>query len=92
MVLSTNVFIFLLLLVSVIFYTVFIRCALTACRIGPAHSLIADCHGAERFAVFAIAAAFILMPRINPSAIPGFQQEQASSGVGDELDMGRFPM
>ena len=38
---------------------------------------------------FAIAA-FILMPRINPAAIPGLVAPRASSGVGERLEMGRF--
>lgn len=90
MVLSSNVFLFLLLLVSVIFYTgVFTlrinKMPLSGLRIRLLPIIIA-LSGALFFAV----AAFILMPRINPTSLPGFQQDQASSGVGDELDMGRF--
>lgn len=90
MVLSSNVFLFLLLLVSVIFYTgVFTlrinKMPLSGLRIRLLPIIVA-LSGALFFAV----AAFILMPRINPTSLPGFQQDQALSGVGDELDMGRF--
>lgn len=90
MVLSTNVFIFLLLLVSVIFYTGVYTLRINGMPLSGLRIRLLPIVVALSGSLFFAIAAFILMPRINPSAIPGFQQEQASSGVGDELDMGRF--
>ena len=90
MVLSTNVFIFLLLLVSVIFYTGVYTLRINGMPLSGLRIRLLPIIVALSGSLFFAIAAFILMPRINASAIPGFQQEQASSGVGDELDIGRF--
>lgn len=90
MVLSSNVFVFLLLLVSVIFYTGVYTLRINDMPLSGLRIRLLPIIVALSGSLFFAIAAFILMPRINPSAIPGFQQEEASSGVGDELDMGRF--
>lgn len=90
MVLSTNVFIFLLLLVSVIFYTGVFTLRMNHMPLSGLRVRLLPIMIALSGSLFFAITAFILMPRINASAIPGFQQESASSGVGDELDMGRF--
>lgn len=90
MVLSTSVVLFFLLLASVILYTGiltlrFNRMPLSGLRIRLLPIIVA-LSGSLFFAVIA----FILLPRINPTEIPGFQSETAFSGVGDELAMGQF--
>lgn len=90
MVLSTNVFLFLFLLVSVIFYTGVFTLRINDMPLSGLRIRLLPIVVALSGALFFAVAAFILMPRINPSSLPGFQQDTASSGVGDELDMGRF--
>ena len=90
MVLSSNVFLFLLLLVSVIFYTGVFTLRINNMPLSGLRIRLLPIIVALSGALFFAVAAFILMPRINPSSLPGFAQDQALSGVGDELDMGRF--
>ena len=90
MVISSNVFVFLLLLVSVIFYVGVFTLRINGMPLSGLRIRLLPIIVALSGSLFFAIAAFILMPRINPSAIPGFQQEDAMSGVGDELDMGRF--
>tara|TARA_B110000971_G_C20036372_1_gene514460 strand:+ start:3224 stop:5251 length:2028 start_codon:yes stop_codon:yes gene_type:complete len=90
MVLSANVFVFLLLLVSVIFYIGVFTLRINGMPLSGLRIRLLPIILALSGSLFFAIAAFILMPRINASALPGFQQEDASSGVGDELDMGRF--
>ena len=90
MVLSANVFVFLLLLVSVIFYIGVFTLRINGMPLSGLRIRWLPIMLALSGSLFFAIAAFILMPRINASAIPGFQQEEASSGVGEELDMGRF--
>lgn len=90
MVLSTNVFLFLFLLVSVIFYTGVYTLRINDMPLSGLRIRLLPIVVALSGALFFAVAAFVLMPRINPTALPGFQQDTASSGVGEELDMGRF--
>ena len=90
MVLSANVFVFLLLLVSVIFYIGVFTLRINNMPLSGLRIRLLPIVVALSGSLFFAIAAFILMPRINASALPGFQQEEASSGVGEELDMGRF--
>lgn len=90
MVLSTNVFLFLFLLVSVIFYTGVFTLRINDMPLSGLRIRLLPIVVALSGALFFAVAAFILMPRINPTSLPGFQQDTASSGVGEELDMGRF--
>ncbi|MBT7642443.1 MAG: DUF3488 domain-containing protein [Rhodobiaceae bacterium] len=90
MVLSANVFMFLLLLVSVIFYIGVFTLRINGMPLSGLRIRLLPILLALSGSLFFAIAAFILMPRINASALPGFQQEDASSGVGEELDMGRF--
>ena len=90
MVLSTNVFLFLFLLVSVIFYTGVFTLRINDMPLSGLRIRLLPIVVALSGALFFAVAAFVLMPRINPTSLPGFQQDTASSGVGEELDMGRF--
>ena len=90
MVLSTNVFLFLLLLVAVIFYAGVYTLRINDMPLSGLRIRLLPIVVALSGSLFFAIAAFILMPRINPAAIPGLVAPQASSGVGDRLDMGRF--
>ncbi|MCH1567792.1 MAG: DUF3488 and transglutaminase-like domain-containing protein, partial [Alphaproteobacteria bacterium] len=90
MVLSTNVFVFLLLLVSVIFYAGVYTLRINDMPLSGLRIRLLPIVLALSGSLFFAIAAFILMPRINPAAIPGLVAPQASSGVGERLDMGRF--
>lgn len=90
MVLSTNVFLFLLLLVSVILYTGVYTLRINQMPLSGLRVRLLPIIVALSGALFFAVAAFVLMPRINPSSLPGFIQETTTSGVGKELDMGRF--
>lgn len=90
LVLSSNIFLFLLLVVSVTLYVGVLtlrlnRMPLSGLRIRLLPVLVAV-SGSLFFAV----AGFVLLPRIDPGQLPGFQTDAAETGVGDELDMGRF--
>lgn len=90
MVLSTNVFVFLLLLVSVIFYAGVYTLRINDMPLSGLRIRLLPIVLALSGSLFFAIAAFILMPRINPAAIPGLVAPQASSGVGERLDMRRF--
>ncbi|MCH1541951.1 MAG: DUF3488 and DUF4129 domain-containing transglutaminase family protein [Alphaproteobacteria bacterium] len=90
MVLSTNVFVFLLLLVAVIFYAGVYTLRINDMPLSGLRIRLLPIVVALSGSLFFAIAAFILMPRINPAAIPGLVAPQATSGVGDRLDMGRF--
>lgn len=90
MVLSTNVFVFLLLLVTVIFYAGVYTLRINDMPLSGLRIRLLPIVVALSGSLFFAIAAFILMPRINPAAIPGLVAPQASSGVGERLDMGRF--
>ena len=90
LVLGNNIFLFVLLLVSVIFYTGILTLRLNnmplaglSIRLWP---IILTLSGA----LFLTIAAFILMPRINPSQLPGFNNDIGETGLRRELDIGRF--
>ncbi|MGC6475410.1 MAG: transglutaminaseTgpA domain-containing protein [Parvibaculales bacterium] len=90
MVLSVNLLVFVLMLVSCAFYIgVFVlrhnRMPLSGLRIRLL-PVIATLGGA--FLVTVIL--FLLLPRLDLQEIPSFQFDQASSGVTDKLNMGRF--
>ena len=90
MVLSVNLLVFVLMLVSCAFYIgVFVlrhnRMPLSGLRIRLL-PVIATLGGA--FLVTVIL--FLLLPRLELQELPSFQFEQASSGVTDKLNMGRF--
>ena len=90
MVLSTNVFVFLLLLLAVIFYAGVYTLRINDMPLSGLRIRLLPIVLALSGSLFFAIAAFILMPRINPAAIPGLVAPQASSGVGERLDMGRF--
>jgi transglutaminase-like putative cysteine protease len=90
MVLSTNVFVFLLLLVAVIFYAGVYTLRINDMPLSGLRIRLLPIVLALSGSLFFAIAAFLLMPRINPAAIPGLVAPQASSGVGGRLDMGRF--
>ena len=90
MVLSTNVFFFLLLLVAVIFYAGVYTLRINDMPLSGLRIRLLPIVLALSGSLFFAIAAFILMPRINSAAIPGLVAPQASSGVGERLDMGRF--
>jgi transglutaminase-like putative cysteine protease len=90
MVLSTDVFVFLFLLVAVIFYAGVYTLRINDMPLSGLRIRLLPIMLALSGSLFFAIAAFILMPRINPAAIPGLIMPQASSGVGDRLDMGRF--
>lgn len=90
MVLSSNIFLFLLLLVSVILYTGILtlrinRMPLAGLRIRLLPIIVA-LSGSLFFAV----AAFVLMPRINPTALPGFNNERSETGLSGSLEITNF--
>ncbi len=90
MVMSTNVFVFLLLLLAVIFYAGVYTLRINDMPLSGLRIRLLPIVLALSGSLFFAIAAFILMPRINPAAIPGLVAPQASSGVGERLDMGRF--
>ena len=90
MVLSAQLLLFVLILVSVVFYiAIFIlrfnRMPLSGLRLRllPVLSILGGCF-------FVTVLVFLILPRMNSSELSGFQNGEASSGVTDELDMGRF--
>ena len=90
MVLSNGIFVFLMLLVSVILYTGIMtlrinRMPLSGLRIRLLPIVVA-LSGALFFAVVA----FVLLPRVNPAVLPGLVDPAARTGVGDRLEMGKF--
>ncbi len=90
MVLSNGIFIFLMLLVSVILYTGIMtlrinRMPLSGLRI-RLMPIVAALSGALFFAVVA----FVLLPRVNPAVLPGLIDPTARTGVGDRLELGKF--
>ena len=90
MVLSNGIFIFLMLLVSVILYTGIMtlrinRMPLSGLRI-RLMPIVAALSGALFFAVVA----FVLLPRVNPAVLPGLIDPTARTGVGDWLELGKF--
>ncbi len=90
MVLSTNILVFLVLLVSLIFSTGVCTLRMNNMPLSGLRvrwlPILMGLSGSLFFAI----TAFVLMPRFNVSTLPGFQQEAAFSGVGEELDIGRF--
>ena len=90
MVLSANVFVFLLLLVAVIFYAGVFTLRINNMPLSGLRIRLLPIVLALSGSLFFAIAAFILMPRINASAIPGLAPPEASTGVGDRLEMGKF--
>jgi protein-glutamine gamma-glutamyltransferase len=90
MVLSANVFVFLLLLVAVIFYAGVFTLRINDMPLSGLRIRLLPIVLALSGSLFFAIAAFILMPRINASAIPGLAPPEASTGVGDRLEMGKF--
>ncbi len=90
MVLSANVFVFLLLLVAVVFYAGVFTLRINDMPLSGLRIRLLPIIVALSGSLFFAIAAFILMPRINASAIPGLAPPEASTGVGERLDMGRF--
>ena len=90
MVLSTNVFVFLMVLLTVIFYAGVYTLRINDMPLSGLRVRLLPIFLALSGSFFFAIAAFILMPRINPAAIPGLVAPRASSGVGERLEMGRF--
>ena len=90
LVLANNIFLFVLLLVSVIFYAGILTLRLNnmplsnlSVRLWP---IIFTLSGALFFTI----ASFILMPRISPTQLPGFNNDIGETGLRREMDIGRF--
>lgn len=90
LVLSSNIFLFLLLVVSVTIYVGVLTLRLNRMPLSGLRIRLLPVIMAVSGSLFFAVAGFVLLPRIDPGQLPGFQTDAAETGVGDELDMGRF--
>lgn len=90
LVLSSNIFLFLLLVVSVTLYVGVLTLRINRMPLSGLRLRLFPVTLAVSGALFFAVAGFVLLPRIDPGQLPGFRTDTAQTGVGDELDMGRF--